>query len=107
MSGEEVAESGFKIPFGTRHAAEKVQAQRTVFGKSVACEMRFSQETKPGNPASSGKLMPLGFPHRPEIHLLNHSAEKILQRRRVTQRLRGAPKGFDDPLDSVHGTPER
>lgn len=84
MSGEEVLESGLEIPFRTGHATEKIQTQRTVLGKRVAGEMRFSEQTEAGNSAGSGKLMPLGRGDRPEIHLLNHPAEKILQNRRVT-----------------------
>ena len=65
---EELLQSGFKIPFGARNAAEKIQAQRTVLGKRVTGEMGFSEQAKAGDAAGAGKLMPLRFADRPQLH---------------------------------------
>lgn len=73
-----------------------------MFGKRMAGKMGFGQKTKTSDASGAGELVPLRWSHRPETHLRNHSVKKIFQRRRITQRLRGTPKGFDNPFDPVH-----
>jgi len=74
-----------------------------MFGKRVAGEMGLGEKAKTGDTSGPRELMPLRWSHGPEIHLRNHSEKKIPKRCRVAQRLRGTPKGFDNPLDPVHG----
>src|SRR5258705_2257049 len=47
--------------------------------------------------------MSLGFADGPELHFSDDTVEQILQDSSVTQRLRGASEGFDNPFDSAHG----
>jgi len=100
---KEVTQSRFEIPFRTGHATEEIQAERAVLGKSVAGEMGLGEKTEAGDSAGSGKLMPLRRAYGAETHLFDNLAEEILENCPVTQRSREAAKGFDDPLDSVHG----
>lgn len=64
----------FEIPVGTRLATENVQAQRAMFGKGVAGDMRFLEKREPRD-ASAGELVPLRFIDGMKIHLRDELAE--------------------------------
>ncbi len=68
----------------------------------MASQVRFRQKTEPGDTAGTRKLMPLNFANRAKLHLGYYPVEKTLEQRWISQRLRGAPKSFDDPFHSVH-----
>jgi len=68
----------------------------------VASQVRFREEAKPRYTACARKLMPLTFANRAKLHLGYYPVKKTPEQRRISQRLRGAPKSFDDPLDSIH-----
>jgi len=102
MRLKKLTENSFKIPLRARNAAEEIETERTVLRKGVAREMRLGQQAKAGDPSGTGKLMPLGFADGPELHFPNEPVEQIPQNRRITQRLRRASKGFDNPFDSAH-----
>src|SRR6266436_7947561 len=71
--------------------------------KGVAREVRLGEKANSSDPSGDGKLMPLRFADRPELHLPDDAVEQIMQDSSVTQRLRRASEGFDNPLDSAHG----
>src|SRR6266853_407926 len=71
--------------------------------KGVAREVRLGEKAEASDPSGDGKLMPLRFADRPELHLPEDAVEQILQDSRVAQGLRRASEGFDNPLDSAHG----
>src|ERR1700675_807719 len=72
--------------------------------KGVTCKVRFREKAEAGDPSGAGKLMPLRFADGPELHLPDDAAEQTLQDSSVLQRLRRASEGFDNPLDSAHGS---
>ena len=43
IRSEEILQNRFEIPFGATNATEKIEAQRSVFRKGVAREMRFGE----------------------------------------------------------------
>jgi hypothetical protein len=103
VRAEKLPQIRFEIPFGAGNTAEKIEAERTVFGKRVTREMGLREEAKAGDSARAGELMPLRFADGAELHFVDHTGEQILQDRSVPQRLRRASKRFDNPLDSAHG----
>src|SRR5262249_35323550 len=103
---EEVAESRLEIPLRARNATENVEAKRTMLRKSMASEMRLGEKTEPGDPSGPRKLMPLRRIDGPKTHFRNDSAKEVFDGGRASQRLRRTTKGFDHPLDSVHGVRE-
>ena len=104
VRSEEISQNRFEIPFGATNATEKIEAERSVFRKGVAREVRFGEWAEASDSAGTGKLVPLGLPHGAKLHLPDDSAEQILQDSSIAQRLRRATIGFDNPLDSAHGT---
>ena len=56
----------FKIPLFTRNTAKKIETNGAEFREGMTRKMRFCQQTKAGDSASVGELMPLRFSHRPE-----------------------------------------
>jgi hypothetical protein len=84
---EKLLKRGFKIPFSTRYATKEIQAKRIVFRKCVASDVRLSEQAKPGDAASAGKLMPLRLADRAKLHAANHAMEERLDRAKVAQRI--------------------
>src|SRR5437868_1119464 len=68
LRGESLLQSGLEIPLGTRHAAEKIETERAVFGKCVAREMRFGEQTEAGDSAGVRELVPLRLAYRAQFH---------------------------------------
>jgi len=85
---KQLLERRFKIPFGTRNAAKKIQAKGIVFGKSVASDVRFGEEAEAGDAACAGKLMPLRLADGPQLHAANHAVKEGLDGAKVAQRFR-------------------
>ena len=104
IRSEEISQNRFEIPFGATNATEKIEAERSVFRKGMAREVRFGEWAEPGDSSRTGELVPLGLSHGAKLHLPDDSAEQVLQDSRIAQRLRRATIGFDNPLDSAHGT---
>ena len=59
--GKTILEFGLKRPFRARDAAEKIQAERSVFGKGVTGEVRFGKKAETGDAAGAGEYVPDGF----------------------------------------------
>src|SRR5260370_5867177 len=100
---KELPQNRFEIPFGAWNPPEKIHTKRAVLRKRVTGEGRLREKAKAGCPSGTGKLMPLRFADGPELHLPDDAVAQIMQNSRVTQRLRRASEGFDNPLDSAHG----
>ncbi len=66
----------FKIPIRPLPATEKIQAQRSILGKSMARQVRLLQQTHPRNAPRIWKLMPARFPQWMEVHLLDKQFEE-------------------------------
>jgi hypothetical protein len=85
---KKLPERRFKIPFGAQNAAKKIQAKRIVFGKSVASDVRFGEQTKAGDAAGSRKLMPLRLAHGSQLHATDHSVKESFHGAQIPQGLR-------------------
>ena len=75
MRIKKLTENSLEIPFRSWNTAKEIETERTVLWKCVASEMRLCEQAKAGNPPGAGKLMPLGFAHRTELHFPNDVAE--------------------------------
>jgi hypothetical protein len=71
--------------------------------KCVASEVRFGEQTQPGDSAGARKLMPLRFGNWTQLHFANDSFEESVYGGQIAERTRRAAKSFDDPFDSAHG----
>ena len=91
-----------EIGVSARPAAEYVQAQRTVFGKRVAGNVRFRKQAHSGDPAGMRKLMPLRFAERMQVQFADERSEKFLERALIGQRGRIAAVCFHDPFKTAH-----
>ena len=69
----------FEIDTGAWAAAENVQAERCVFGKCVAGDVRFRKEAYAGDAAGVRELMPVGFAERVQVELADERAEEGFQ----------------------------
>lgn len=78
----------FKIPFISRNTTKKIKAKRIVFGKSVAGDVRFSEQAKTSDTTSARKLMPLRCTNGAQLHAANHAMEERFDRAKVAQRIR-------------------
>ena len=85
---EKLLERRFKIPFGARNAAKEIQAKRIMFGKGMAGDVRFREQSEAGYSAGPGKLMPLRCADRTQLHAANHAMEKRFDGAKVAQRIR-------------------
>jgi len=85
---EKLLERRLKIPFVAWNAAKKIKAERIVLGKGVAGDVRFRKQAKARDATRAGKLMPLRFADRTQLHTANHAVEKRLDRAKVAQRIR-------------------
>jgi hypothetical protein len=75
MRIKKLPENSFEIPLSARDTTKEIEAERTVFRKRVAREVRLRQKAKAGNPSGAGKLVPLGFADRPKFHFPNDANE--------------------------------
>jgi hypothetical protein len=99
---EPASELFFEAPFGARHATKEIQANRLMFRKGMAREMRFREKAEASETAGAWELMPHCFPNGAEAQIGDQRVEQRSQNARIAQRFRTATPGFDDPLDSVH-----
>jgi hypothetical protein len=65
-------------------------------------KMRFCQQTKAGDSASVGELMPLRFSHRPEAKARDNPPKQFAEKRTASKRFGRAPVRVNDPFDSIH-----
>src|SRR5947209_8410277 len=86
LSSKYFFEARGKVPVSTRTAAEQVQAQRTMFRKCVAGEVRFGKKAQPGDPARFRKLPPLLLAAGMQGKLTHHAREQRLQHFQAAQR---------------------
>jgi len=85
---EKLLERRFKIPFGARNAAKKIQAKRIVLGEGMTGDVGLRKQAKTGDAAGAGKLMPLCFADGAKLHAPNHAMEKCFDCTEVAQRIR-------------------
>ena len=77
VGGAEVLfEERFEIGILAGSAAENVQAERSVFGKSVAGDVRFRKQAHAGDAAGVGEFMPIGFAERVQVELADERGEE-------------------------------
>ncbi len=75
MRSKESAEKGFKVPLCAGNTAKEIEAQRAVLRKRMAGKMGLCEKAEAGDPSGAGKLMPLRFADRAELHFPNDAAE--------------------------------
>jgi hypothetical protein len=66
---ESLAQFLFEFPLRAWNAAEQIQAERGVFWKRVARQVRFRKQAQAGNAAASRELMPYGRSHRSKLQI--------------------------------------
>jgi hypothetical protein len=69
-------EERFEIVARAGAAAENVQAERGVFRKRVAGDVRFRKQTHSGDAAGVRELMPPGFAERVQVKLADERGEE-------------------------------
>ena len=95
-------EKRFEIGVRAGATAENVQTERSVFGKSVAGDVRFRKQAHSGDAAGVGELMPLGFAERMQIELADECTEEGFQRALISERGWIAAVCFNDPFETAH-----
>ena len=76
---EVLLEKRFKIRVFAWAAAENIQAERSVFRKRVAGDVRFRKQTHSGDAAGVRELMPPGFAERVQVKLADERGEESFQ----------------------------
>lgn len=75
----------FKIPFGPRNTAKKIQTKRIMLGKGMAGDVGFRKKAEARDAAGPGKLMPLRLADRAKLHAANHAMEERFHGAEVAQ----------------------
>jgi len=85
-----------------RTAAEYVEAERSVLGKRMTRDVRFSKQTDARDPARVWELMPVGFPEWMQVQVTYQVLEQLLETALIAQGGGVAAVGFHDPFEAAH-----